>query len=214
MTSEDRPEWLPASGEAIQYTGGPRIQAAIPAAIAGLTLVVVGVVLAVGLGPVPAALVPQAGGAIAVLAGLAIPALAIVWLRHTEYVVTDAGLYTKRGVLGRSVTSVAFETVQNVSTAQSVTGRLFDHGTVAVETAGGGGSAIETEGGGSVGPELAFKHVDDPRSIARLIGEGQSSVRGDPAASAGPAGRVPGSVERWLAIRDEVRAWRQAVDRE
>ncbi|AWB27570.1 PH domain-containing protein [Halococcoides cellulosivorans] len=205
MSDDARPDWLPATDERLQYVGGPRTKAAIPAGLIGAAFVVMGVVGLIAPGPIPRAWPFTLGALGAIGLGIAMPVWTVLWLKHTGYVVTESALYTKRGILGRTVTSVGFETIQNVKTSQSVTGRLFDHGTIAVETAGSGGTTSMEGETTPVGPELAFKYVNDPRSIQRLIDTSATgSERSDD--------RIPGSTTQWQAVLDEVRAWRRAVE--
>lgn len=175
------PSWLTlGSDEAIRWQGGPRIQTVLVGVAAGL-----GLAVAAGLAGM--------GWAVVVLAAVAPAVPAYLWVRHTDYVVTDEALYRKSGVVGRSVTTVGLDTVQNVGYAQSATGALFGYGTVEFQTAGSG----ETE--------LVFRYVDDPETITHVV----ENVRG----RCGRAnGEIRGSTEQWRAVRDELRAIRVALE--
>ncbi|MFC7129697.1 PH domain-containing protein [Haloferax chudinovii] len=127
------------------------------------------------------------GVAAAGLVGLLLPAWSYLRVTNTRFVVTDRALYRKTGVLSRTVQRVSLDRVQNSALSQGVTGSLFGYGTVSVEAAGGGA--------------IRFDDVDDPGAVRDRI-EGRDD-RGD----------LPGTVEQWAAVRDEVRALRAAVER-
>ncbi len=62
------------------------------------------------------------------------------WVSHTGYALTDRAIYFRSGWLGRRISAVRFANMQTVSMSQS----LFDHrkrmASVAVDTAGAGGT--------------------------------------------------------------------------
>ncbi len=200
------PAWLPLAGEeTVQWQGGPRVQTIVPGVVAGLVFLLVGTGLlwsdATAVGSVLLAVL----SVLTILAGIATPFWALLRIKSTEYVVTDRHLYRKSGVLGRRVTTVGYETVQNVSYAQGITGRLFDHGTVAFDTAGGSGT------------ELAFSDVDDPSAVQQLVERRRARYGGGDGfgGATGLSGErsLPGTPEQWAAVRDEVVALRRAVER-
>ncbi|EMA07139.1 PH domain-containing protein [Haloferax denitrificans] len=127
--------------------------------------------------------------AVAGLVGFLLPAWSYLRVTNTRYVVTDRALYRKTGVLSRTVQRVSLDRVQNSALSQGVTGSLFGYGTVAVEAAGGGA--------------IRFDDVDDPGAVRDRI-EGRDDRDGD---------ELPGTVEQWAAVRDEVRALRAALER-
>jgi membrane protein YdbS with pleckstrin-like domain len=180
-STAQHPDWLVLEpGESLVWVGGPRIQTVIPAVLVGLA-VVAGAVL------VPE--IPTPFAAVGVLP----PVGTYLWLRNTDYVVTDRRLYRKRGVLGRRVTAVGYETVQNAAYSQGVLGTLFDYGAVEFDTAG------------EAGTELAFRNIDDPRTVKRYTDEQLGRHRRGSDA-------IPGSLEQWQAVLQEVRALRDAVE--
>lgn len=194
------PAWLPLAGdETVEWRGGPRIQTLIPSVVLGLAFVLIGVGLLWYTAVEAGSVVLAALGVLAILSGVATPIGALLRVRNTEYVVTDRHLYRKSGVLGRQVTTVGYETVQNISYAQGITGTLFDHGTVAFDTAGGSGT------------ELAFSNVDDPSAVQQLVEQRRARYGGGIGASGD--GSVPGATEQWAAVREEVVALRRAVER-
>lgn len=119
------------------------------------------------------------------LVGCLVAAWAYLRVVNTEYVVTDRALYAKRGIVGRSVTEASLSKVQNSAFSQDALGAAFDYGTVTFEIAGGN--------------DVAFRRIDDPEVVRRLV----DRAAGD---------EVPGSVEQWRAVLDEVRALREVVE--
>jgi uncharacterized membrane protein YdbT with pleckstrin-like domain len=122
------------------------------------------------------------------MVGLATVAGAYLRVVNTRYVVTDHALYRKTGVLSRHVERVSLHRVQNSAFTQGVLGSLFDYGTVSVEAAGGG--------------TIAFADIDDPRAVRALV---ERQVGGD---------ELPGTVEQWTAVLDEVRELGAAFERQ
>ncbi|MFK5602806.1 PH domain-containing protein [Haloferax volcanii] len=120
------------------------------------------------------------------LVGPLLPAWSYLRVTNTRYVVTDRALYRKTGVLSRTVQRVSLDRVQNSALSQGVTGSWFGYGTVSVEAAGGGA--------------IRFEDVDDPGALRDRI-EGHDD-----------RDEIPGSVEQWAAVRDEVRALRAALE--
>jgi uncharacterized membrane protein YdbT with pleckstrin-like domain len=120
------------------------------------------------------------------LFGLGVAIGAYLRVANTHYVVTDHALYRKTGVFSRHVERVSLRRVQNSAFTQGVLGSQFDYGNVSVEAAGGG--------------SIAFTAIDDPRAVRALV---ERQVGGD---------EIPGSLEQWTSVRDEVRRLRAAVD--
>lgn len=92
-----------------------------------------------------------------VLVGIPILVSAYLTYRNTNYVITDAGLYKKTGILSRDVQKISFDKVQNTSYTQSAVGAYFGYGTVDISTAGGSGV------------EMRFRAVPDPAGVQQLI---------------------------------------------
>ncbi|WP_416839451.1 PH domain-containing protein [Haloferax sp. DFSO52] len=105
---------------------------------------------------------------------------------NTRFVVTDQALYRKTGILSRNVQRVSLDRVQNSTFSQGITGSLFDYGTVSVEAAGGG--------------KIRFENVDDPQEVRDVIDRRLGRDE------------LPGTVEQWTAVLDEVRALRAALE--
>jgi uncharacterized membrane protein YdbT with pleckstrin-like domain len=182
-------DWLTLEeDEEVLWAASPRVQSVIPAVFVGLFVAVVPIGLQLTAGdafPVP--VWPFA------LLGVVPPVLAYVWVRNVEFVVTSRRCYRKQGVLSRDVLAVGFESVQNSSYEQGLFGRVFGHGTVSVDTAGG------------LGTELAFWNVLDPRSVQNLVLDQREAF--DDA-----DGELPGTVEQWQAVLAEVRRLRRAAE--
>lgn len=75
----------------------------------------------------------------------------------TDYVITNQGLYRKKGLLSRDVQKIGFDKVQNTSFSQGFLGRSFGYGNVEISTAGGSGI------------EMRFAGVDEPEKVQREI---------------------------------------------
>ncbi len=125
--------WLTLEdGEEIQWASTPHKYSIVPAFIVGipLSLVLVGIPLLVG---------------------------SYLQYTNTNYVVTNRGLYSKRGILSKDVQQIGFDKVQNISYSQSALGSSFGYGSVDVSTAGGSGV------------ELKFRSIPDPAAVQELI---------------------------------------------
>jgi len=198
------PSWLAlGNGEAIRWRGTRRVQAVIPAAVVAAVVFAVGVAGLLGIGPIPESFLPSLLGGLGVLVAVLIVLLQYLAVTNTEYVVTTLGMYRKRGIISLRVTAVDYETVQNTSYSQSITGLLFDHGSLSFDTAGNSGSAHEE---GSQRPEITFRDIDDPTTVQQLISDQLARARGD------DGDDLPGTTEQWLAILDEVRVIRRALE--
>ncbi len=191
-------DWAPASAdESVVWRGQPRARVVHWGVVAGV--VVAAIVLGVGgflwqSGTLGTPL--AAGFAVVALVGFAVPAAsAYLWRAHTEHLLTDAAVYHRTGTLRVTVTELALDRVQNTSYSQGVFGTLFDHGTVSVDTAG------------SEGAELRFLALDDPDEVHALL-----AARVGPAADEDDS--IPGTVDQWRSVLDEVRQLRTALGAE
>ena len=119
-------------GESIQWASTPHKYSIVPAFIIGipLSLVLIGIPILVGL---------------------------YLQYTNTNCVVTNRGLYSKRGILSRDVQQVGFDKVQNSSYSQSALGSSFGYGSVEISTAGGSGV------------ELKFRSIPEPAAVQELI---------------------------------------------
>jgi membrane protein YdbS with pleckstrin-like domain len=128
-------DWLTLEdGESIQWASTPHRYSLVPAFAFGipLSLVLVGIPLLVG---------------------------SYLQYTNTNYVVTNRGLYSKRGILSKDVKQIGFDKVQNISYSQSALGSSFGYGSVEISTAGGSGV------------ELTFRSIPDPASVQELVTE-------------------------------------------
>jgi len=175
--------------ETVLWTGRPRLSAAAPAALVGLLVAIAG--MAVAVGPAATSRFGVAIAAVAVLVGVAIPGLVLLSLANTRYVLTDRAASVKTGIVGRRVVRARLSMVENSAYQQSVTGSLFGYGTVTLETAGG---------------DVAFRRVDDPQAVRSLVDEHTRGAGGD------ADGSIPGSLDSWRAVREEVRLLRATLD--
>lgn len=184
-------DWLTLEdGEEVVWSGSPRIQTVLRGVAVGLVVAAVPIWVAVtGAVELPVPVWPLA------LLGLLPPVLVYVWIRNVDFVVTNRRCYRKRGILSRDVLAVGFETVENSSYEQGVFGTLFDFGTVAVDTAGSGGV------------EMTFWRVDDPQSVQRVVLDQRDAYRAE------RDDELPGTVDQWRAVLEEVRGLRRAAER-
>lgn len=179
------------SDETVAWTGRPRKTVILPAVAAGLVLCAVGIAAArAANAPLALVLVPL---------GLAIPGWRYLVNQQTQYVVTDRALYVKHGVFSRAVSQAALETVQNSSYSQSVTGSLFGYGSVDFEIAGGG--------------DPTFRAIEDPQAVRTLVDRVTGASDGITGETTGTT-TLPGTLDQWRQVREEVRAVREALDRQ
>ena len=81
----------------------------------------------------------------------------IIW-RSESYTITDQRVLYRRGVLGKFTHSVGISRVQDVSTAQGILGRIFNYGTIEIESAGKDGADV-------------FTYVPNPESFRNVLFE-------------------------------------------
>ena len=161
--------WLTLEdGESIRWASTPHKYSLVPAFVVGIPLSLV-------------------------LIGIPIVVASYLQYTNTNYVVTNRGLYSKRGILSRDVQQIGFDKVQNISYSQSALGSSFGYGSVDVSTAGGSGV------------ELQFRSIPDPASVQELIaGEIDDRQRGE-------SGSTPDSEAVLDDILAELRTIRRAV---
>jgi uncharacterized membrane protein YdbT with pleckstrin-like domain len=135
VTADVDLEWLSLEdGETLQWASTPHKYSVIPGLVIGIPLSLV-------------------------LIGIPIIIASYLQYTNTNYVVTNKGLYSKRGILSRDVQQVGFDKVQNISYSQSAIGSSLGYGSVDVSTAGGSGV------------ELQFRNIPDPAGVQELIGK-------------------------------------------
>lgn len=99
-----------------------------------------------------------------VLLGLTASAKRLLEWWSVRYLVTSKEVYTKGGVVSRSVANLNLDQIQNTTFRQSVTGRLLSHGHVHIETAGSRGTEVTVQNVGE--PEAVVGHIT--RELDRL----------------------------------------------
>jgi uncharacterized membrane protein YdbT with pleckstrin-like domain len=141
-------DWLSLDqDEEVVWSGQPRMKSIIPALIVGIPMSIVGI-------------------------GIVIIVAAYLNVKNTDYVVTNEGLYVKKGILSRSVQKIGFDKVQNISFSQGILGTQFGYGNIEISTAGGSGV------------EMRFRSIQDPKKVQETInsltkeGKGQDSSQG------------------------------------
>ena len=126
-------EWLSLDdGEEIRWASTPHKYSLVPALVIGIPLSLV-------------------------LIGIPILVASYFQYTNTNYVVTNRGLYSKRGILSQDVKQIGFDKVQNISYSQSAIGSSLGYGSVEISTAGGSGV------------ELKFRSIPEPAGVQELI---------------------------------------------
>lgn len=100
----------------------------------------------------------EIGAAVVGLAGIWCMFLAWIRRRSTELAVTNRRVIHKTGVFGRTTHEMSREKVESVEVRQSLTGRIFDYGTIIVR---GTGSTWEP-----------FSHIANPLAFRSNITAG------------------------------------------
>lgn len=162
-------DWLSLEdGEEIRWASTPHKYSIVPALVVGLPLSLV-------------------------LIGIPLIAASYLQYTNTNYVVTNKGLYSKRGILSRDVQQIGFDKVQNISYSQSAVGSSLGYGSVDVSTAGGSGV------------ELQFRSIPNPAAVQELISKEIDRRQGS---DAGDAAETDDVLDQILV---ELRAIRSAV---
>jgi membrane protein YdbS with pleckstrin-like domain len=91
--------------------------------------------------------------------GLLILAQTLLYLKSTDYVVTNQSLYVKDGILHTNVESIDLDKIQNTNFTQRFMGKQLNFGTIEFSTAG------------STGFELAFENIADARTVEDRISQ-------------------------------------------
>lgn len=179
--------WLALDAdEEVVWSGRPRLHVVLWLAVPALAIPAL---LVVVWPTVPGALV-------GVLAWFAVSALGYVYVTNIEYVVSTRYVYSKRGVLGRSVTQIGLHNIQDTTLSQGIFGTYSDYGTVSFSTAGGEGTT------------LAFHLIDEPATVKSTIDRRVTTVR--------TGKRVEDGRSRATGVDDlvsELRATREAAQR-
>lgn len=151
-----------------------------------------GILMAVGLPPMGAALL-VGGGTFLFLLWVILDHWAMrLRFDHTWYVMTDRSLRIRRGIWTIQEGTVTFENVQNVRVRQGPLQRWFGFADVVLETAAAG---VPTGQGTATASQAVIEGVADAHAIRDRIAErmrrSRSAGLGDDAGP-GPGARVPG----------------------
>ena len=205
-------EWLSLDeGEEVVWSREPRVwriadtaaRAVVVTAVAAAAAVYVSleVDLAVwGLAQYTTTLV---WGVAVVVALLQVASVTVAYLKvnRTDYVLTNRRIYRKTGVLSETVTNVGVDRVQNTTLHKDARGNLFDYGTVAVSTAGSGGS------------DLVVTDLDDPETFRDRLQE-QVRAGGASDGESPPASVADGLDDQTVdALLSEARGLRAVAER-
>jgi uncharacterized membrane protein YdbT with pleckstrin-like domain len=142
-------------GETVLFEGRPSWRSI-------LGFYVVGVLVAAAVGAVVGLITSTATGIGVFVAGVVI-VVVVGWLLRlgTRYAITTERLWIQRGLVARHTQETRLTRVQNVNTDQSMLQRMLGVGVVDFDTAG-------TDAPDS---EFAFRGVDEPAKVARLVDE-------------------------------------------
>lgn len=176
--------------ETVLWSTHPRLFIILPDALVGTVLVAagLGIVFVPEVSELSSQITPWLGAIAGV--GVAIPAWSYIVVVNTLFVITDRALYVKRGVFRKRVDRIDHNRVQNSATTQGIRGKLLNYGTVSVDTAG-------------ISSAIRFYNINNPRAVRERI----DSLAGEPDETG-----IPGSVEQWTAILEELKALRAALE--
>jgi uncharacterized membrane protein YdbT with pleckstrin-like domain len=169
MTAEI--DWFsPDPEESVVWTGQPRVWriwgSVARGVVVSLVVLVVAYVVTTQVSiaptsslPLPVDVVVWGVAVLVVLSQVVSIAGAYARTVNTHYVLTDKRVYRKEGVLSEHVSNVGVDRVQETTLSKDVTGNMFDYGTVAISTAGSGGT------------DLALTDLDDPETFRDRLQE-------------------------------------------
>jgi uncharacterized membrane protein YdbT with pleckstrin-like domain len=200
-------DWFsPDPDETVVWTGHPRVWRIWGSVASGLVVSVVALVVAyvvttqVSLAPTDSVPVDAIAWGVAILVVLSqVVSAASAYARtvNTHYVLTDKRIYRKEGVLSEHVSNVGVDRVQETTLSKDVTGNLFDYGTVAISTAGSGGT------------DLALTDLTDPETFRDHLQEQVRTASSD-SADESSAGLDTDTVD---ALLTEARGLREVAER-
>lgn len=181
----DEIDWFsPDPEETVVWTGQPRVWriwgSVARGVVVSLVVLVVAYVVTTQVSiaptsslPLPVDVVVWGVAVLVVLSQVVSIAGAYARTVNTYYVLTDKRVYRKEGVLSEHVSNVGVDRIQETTLSKDATGNLFDYGTVAISTAGSGGT------------DLALTDLDDPETFrdelqkrVREAGSGESDATG------------------------------------
>lgn len=102
--------------------------------------------------------------------GIWLPVAIYVWLkwRSTEQGVTNRRVIFKQGILSRKTDEMRLQSIEAIAITQSVTGRLFDFGSVTVTGRGAG--------------DVTLRWMQDPMAVKREIENAENAQEASTAA--------------------------------
>lgn len=176
-------DWLPQDDNAVQWDGTPGFSTVIKPLLVG------GGLALIGLGAIIYEYLTIAGIVTAIVLGTVITVYGVVKVLRTEYVITKQSIWKRTALLGTDTTRVKISDVQNTSYSRSTIGKLTGKGDVVIEVAGS--------------DNITFERVSDYKTAHSLISDwaGRESLTDD----------IPGSIEQWQAIRQELRLLRKEL---
>ena len=205
-------EWLSLDeDEAVVWAGEPRIwriadtvaRAVVVTVVAAAVAVYVSLEVDPAVWGLPQYTTTLVWGAAVVVALLQVTSVTVAYLKvnRTDYVLTNRRIYRKTGVLSETVTNVGVDRVQNTTLHKDARGNLFDYGTVAVSTAGSGGS------------DLVVTDLDDPETFRDRLQE-QVRAGGASDGESPPASVADGLDDQTVdALLSEARGLRAVAER-
>lgn len=183
-------DWLDLDeDEDMVWSGIPRIQTLYS---------VIGFAFAIVIAPT--LVIGWEGGLAGLVVGVAVFALAYLYLINTEFVVTTKYAYSKRGIYGRSITKIGLKNIQDTSFNQGLLARQFDYGTLFFSTAGGTGN------------ELSFKHIDKPREVQSKINKQLQALRSTKTSQGSNSTDSGASDELLTELTEEMKRMRETIN--
>ncbi|HEY1328760.1 MAG TPA: PH domain-containing protein [Casimicrobiaceae bacterium] len=119
-------ETIVGPGEEVLYVGKVSLWAIASSLVGGVLLILIGLVLAVA----------HPLGALVCLLGLIVIAVGLIRRASTELAVTTRRVIAKFGFISRSTVEINLAKIESVRVEQSVTGRIFDYGSIIVTGTG------------------------------------------------------------------------------
>lgn len=150
-----------ASHGTVVWTGSPSVQSMVGRLVSASAMVLAGtVLLGLAFAGVPGS--PWLGGAL-LLVGLGSAASAVIAYRYSRYQVTAIGVVVSAGWLSRRRVETTFGKVTDVTTTQTVLGRLLGYGDIRINTAGSNDVAV------------AFAGVARPQEVKAIIDDARGA---------------------------------------
>ncbi len=172
------PGWAPAPTSTLGrrdtpplWRGGPTFASVVGGIIPGVVFALFALV-AFGAGAALGEPMMLAFGGFMILMGSLTAAGAVIQYRHTRYEVADWGVVVTSGWLSRKRVETTYSKVTDITTQQGILGRIFDFGSITINTAGSNEAPVVFTG--LAKPEdvkqiidAARERSDQPRRRAR-----------------------------------------------